>query len=95
MGKLGFRGRTASPEEQAKTLDAFFFGGARRIPYLQQYFVLMLLSAAIRIQLPEENADIDPVPTGAGGASARSRRGFEHTEMVGARDLAPTLSRYS
>ena len=28
-------------------LDALFFEGERRIPYLQQYFVLMLLSAAI------------------------------------------------
>jgi hypothetical protein len=46
-------------------------------PYLQQYFVLMLSSAAIRIQLSDENADIDPVPTGAGGASARSR----HSEV--------------
>jgi hypothetical protein len=52
MGKLGFRGRTASPEEQAKIFDAFFFEGARHIPYLRQYLVLMLLSATIRIQLP-------------------------------------------
>jgi uncharacterized hydrophobic protein (TIGR00271 family) len=47
MGKLGFRGRSATPEEQAQIMDAFFFEGARRIPYLQQYFVLMLLSATI------------------------------------------------
>ena len=47
MGKLGFRGRSATPEERASILDAFFFEGDRRVPYLQQYFVLMLLSATI------------------------------------------------
>jgi uncharacterized hydrophobic protein (TIGR00271 family) len=47
IGKLGFRGRRASPEEQAQVLDAFFFEGKRRIPYLQQFFVLMALSATI------------------------------------------------
>jgi uncharacterized hydrophobic protein (TIGR00271 family) len=47
IGKLGFRGRRASPEEQAQVMDAFFFEGARRVPYLQQFFVLMLLSATI------------------------------------------------
>jgi uncharacterized hydrophobic protein (TIGR00271 family) len=47
VGKLGFRGRSATPEERAQILDAFFFEGHRRIPYLQQYFVLMLLSATI------------------------------------------------
>jgi hypothetical protein len=71
MGKLGFRGRPASPEEQAKIFDALFFEGARPIPYLQQYFVPMLLSAAIRIQVPDKDADIDPVPTGAGGATSQ------------------------
>jgi uncharacterized hydrophobic protein (TIGR00271 family) len=47
IGKLGFRGRKASPEERAQVLDAFFFEGARRVPYLQQFYVLMLLSATI------------------------------------------------
>ncbi len=47
VGKLGFRGRAATPEERARIFDALFFEGAQRIPYLQQYFVLMLLSAAI------------------------------------------------
>jgi len=47
IGKLGFRGRKASPEERAKVFDAFFFEGKRRVPYLQQYFVLMVLSATI------------------------------------------------
>ncbi len=46
-GKLGFRGRSATPEEQAQVFDAFFFEGKRRIPYLQQFFTLMVLSAAI------------------------------------------------
>ena len=47
IGKLGFRGRRASPEERAAILDSYFFEGPRRTPYLQQYFVLMLLSATI------------------------------------------------
>lgn len=47
MGKLGFRGRSATPQERSAILEAFFFEDRRRIPYLQQYFVLMLLSAAI------------------------------------------------
>jgi len=46
-GKLGFRGRSATPEEQAQVFDAFFFEGKRRIPYLQQFFTLMVLSSAI------------------------------------------------
>ena len=47
VGKLGFRGRAATPDERSKILDAFFFEGDRRIPYLQQFFVLMVLSATI------------------------------------------------
>ena len=47
IGKLGFRGRRATPKEQAQIMDAFFFEGGRRVPYLQQFFVLMVLSAAI------------------------------------------------
>ena len=47
VGKLGFRGRAATPEERARIFDALFFEGEQRIPYLQQFFVLMLLSAAI------------------------------------------------
>jgi uncharacterized hydrophobic protein (TIGR00271 family) len=47
VGKLGFRGRAATPEERARILDTFFFEGDRRSPYLQQFFVLMVLSAAI------------------------------------------------
>jgi len=47
IGKLGFRGRRASPEEQARVLDGYFYEGRRRVPYLQQFFVLMLLSGAI------------------------------------------------
>ena len=47
VGKLGFRGRSATPEERSTILDSFFFEGERRIPYLQQFFVLMVLSAAI------------------------------------------------
>jgi len=47
IGKLGFRGRRATPEEQAQILDGYFHEGGRRVPYLQQFFVLMLLSAAI------------------------------------------------
>lgn len=47
VGKLGFRGRAATPEERARILDNFFFEGHRRSPYLQQFFVLMVLSAAI------------------------------------------------
>jgi len=46
-GKLGFRGRSATPEERAQVFEAFFFEGKRRIPYLQQFFTLMALSAAI------------------------------------------------
>ena len=46
-GKLGFRGRSATAEERAQVFEAFFFEGKRRIPYLQQFFVLMALSAAI------------------------------------------------
>jgi len=47
IGKLGFRGRSATPEERAAILDSYFFEGPKRTPYLQQYFVLMLLSATI------------------------------------------------
>ena len=47
VGKLGFRGRAATPEERARIFDALFFEGEQRIPYLQQFFVLMLLSSAI------------------------------------------------
>jgi len=47
IGKLGFRGRRATPEEQAQVLEGYFHEGRRRVPYLQQFFVLMLLSAAI------------------------------------------------
>jgi len=47
VGKLGFRGRAASPEERAHILEGFFFEGDRRTPYLQQFFVLMVLSATI------------------------------------------------
>ena len=47
VGKLGFRGRAATPEERARILDTFFFEGDRRVPYLQQFFVLMVLSTAI------------------------------------------------
>lgn len=46
-GKLGFRGRSATAEERAQVFDAFFFEGERRKPYLQQFFTLMVLSAAI------------------------------------------------
>jgi uncharacterized hydrophobic protein (TIGR00271 family) len=46
-GKLGFRGRRATPEERALILDEFFFEGERRQPYLVQFFILMALSAAI------------------------------------------------
>jgi uncharacterized hydrophobic protein (TIGR00271 family) len=46
-GQLGFRGRAATAEERAQVFDAFFFEGERRKPYLQQFLVLMLLSAAI------------------------------------------------
>lgn len=46
-GKLGFRGRSATPEERAKVFEAFFFEGKQRVPYLQQFFTLMVLSAAI------------------------------------------------
>ena len=46
-GRLGFRGRSATPEERAHVFEAFFFEGERRIPYLQQFFVLMVLSATI------------------------------------------------
>jgi uncharacterized hydrophobic protein (TIGR00271 family) len=47
VGKLGFRGRAATPEERARILDTFFFEGHRRSPYLWQFFVLMVLSAMI------------------------------------------------
>ena len=47
VGKLGFRGRQATPEEREQILDGYFFEGERRTPYLQQFFVLMVLSAAI------------------------------------------------
>ena len=47
VGKLGLRGRAATPEERARIFDALFFEGAQRIPYLQQFFVLMVLSATI------------------------------------------------
>jgi len=47
IGRLGFRGRQASPEERARIFDAFFFEGDRRIPYLGQFLILMLLSATI------------------------------------------------
>lgn len=46
-GRLGFRGRQATPEERALILDEFFFEGDRRQPYLVQFFILMLLSAGI------------------------------------------------
>jgi len=46
-GRLGFRGRQATPEERALILDEFFFEDQRRGPYLVQFFVLMLLSAGI------------------------------------------------
>ena len=46
-GKLGFFGRRATSEEQARVIDAYFFENERRIPYLQQFFVLMVLSATI------------------------------------------------
>jgi hypothetical protein len=44
-GKLGLLGRAATPEERARIFDALFFEGERRIPYLQQFFVLMLLAS--------------------------------------------------
>jgi uncharacterized hydrophobic protein (TIGR00271 family) len=47
VGRLGLRGRRATPEELAAVFDAFFFEGRRRPPYLQQYIALMVLSAAI------------------------------------------------
>ena len=47
VGRLGFRGRAASPEERARIFDALFFEGERRVPYLQQFLVLMLLSSTI------------------------------------------------
>ena len=47
VGKLGFRGRKATPEERAHILDSFFFEDERRVPFLQQFFVLMVLSATI------------------------------------------------
>ncbi len=47
VGKLGFRGRAATPEERARIFDALFFEGEQRIPYLQKFFILMLLSSAI------------------------------------------------
>ena len=47
VGRLGFRGRQATPEERARVFDALFFEGDQRVPYLQQFFVLMVLSAAI------------------------------------------------
>ena len=47
IGKLGFRGRRATAEERAQVMDAYFFEGKRRVPYLQQFFVLMVLSATI------------------------------------------------
>lgn len=46
-GRLGFRGRQATPEERAHLLDAFFFEGTRRRPYLQQFLALMLLAGTI------------------------------------------------
>ena len=46
-GRLGFRGRHATPEERAHVFEAFFFEGDRRRPYLEQFLILMLLSAAI------------------------------------------------
>ena len=47
VGKLGFRGRAATPEERSHIFEAYFFEGKRRVPYLQQFFVLMLLSSTI------------------------------------------------
>jgi uncharacterized hydrophobic protein (TIGR00271 family) len=47
VGKLGFRGRMATPEERARIFDAFFFEGEQRVPYLQQFFVLTVLSSTI------------------------------------------------
>ena len=47
VGSLGFRGRHATAEERARVFETFFFEGRRRIPYLQQFFTLLLLSAAI------------------------------------------------
>ena len=46
-GRLGFRGRQATPEERALILGEFFFEGDRRGPYLVQFFILMVLSAGI------------------------------------------------
>jgi uncharacterized hydrophobic protein (TIGR00271 family) len=46
-GKAGIFGRRATPEELSRVFDTFFFEGDRRLPYLQQYFVLMVLSATI------------------------------------------------
>ena len=46
-GRLGFRGRQATPEERELILDEFFFEGDRRQPYLVQFFILMVLSAGI------------------------------------------------
>ncbi len=46
-GRLGFRGRRATPEERALILDEFFFEGERRRPYLVQFLILMVLSAGI------------------------------------------------
>jgi uncharacterized hydrophobic protein (TIGR00271 family) len=47
VGSLGFRGRHATAEERARVFETFFFEGRRRIPYLQQFFTLLVLSAAI------------------------------------------------
>ena len=47
IGRLGFRGRRATPQERAQILDGYFHEGRRRVPYLQQFFVLMALSATI------------------------------------------------
>lgn len=46
-GRLGLRGRHATAEERARVFEAFFFEGDRRLPYLVQFLVLILLSAAI------------------------------------------------
>jgi len=46
-GKIGFRGRNLDFDERSRILDALFFEGERRIPYLWQFIALMVFSSSI------------------------------------------------
>lgn len=46
-GKIGFRGRDLDLDEPSRILDALFFEGERRRPYLARFVALIVFSSSI------------------------------------------------